>query len=509
MQLASKPVSYLYFFLLIKAIFCFLYISGSYLPLNPDEAQYWLWSRFLDYGYYSKPAGIAWQIAGSCYLFGNTELGVRFFSIILSFFTAIAVYKLAFVITRSDKKAALSAFCFALSPLAIAGSILVNTDGAMVLFLTLAFCYMCQFLETNKGLYLSSLCIAVGCLFKFTILLFWPVVFLITFFYKRAVFLSSFKAAIVSLVGLLPSLLWNLRHKFSTFKHVYTQSVGGSNPSDGNFLEFLGAQSGLVGPAIFLILVANFIWGIREFSKRDLSFKLVFTFVYTCLASYMVISIFTKMQANWVIYIYPIYFSFFLVDLSKKASQYTALSIVSSLLSLGLSLMMLSVPYLQQRQEVSDAIPYKFNPFRHHMGWYELETHLDSVGYNPKEHFLFSHKYQMTSLLSFYSKGQKPAYFFNLGNSRMNQFVFWKQMWEVEQGRDGYFIFVENEPHFSKDLESRKAYWHSQLSPYFQEVDLVKSGPLFEVGGKLAKGFLLYKGLNYNGKIPEVKKTYW
>ncbi|MBC7667769.1 MAG: 4-amino-4-deoxy-L-arabinose transferase, partial [Gemmatimonadaceae bacterium] len=30
------------------------------LELYPDEAQYWLWSRHLDFGYFSKPPMIAW-----------------------------------------------------------------------------------------------------------------------------------------------------------------------------------------------------------------------------------------------------------------------------------------------------------------------------------------------------------------------------------------------------------------------------------------------------------------
>lgn len=32
------------------------------LELYPDEAQYWLWSRTPDFGYYSKPPMVAWAI---------------------------------------------------------------------------------------------------------------------------------------------------------------------------------------------------------------------------------------------------------------------------------------------------------------------------------------------------------------------------------------------------------------------------------------------------------------
>ena len=43
------------------------------LELYPDEAQYWLWSRTLDFGYYSKPPVIAWAIWATTKLGGDAE----------------------------------------------------------------------------------------------------------------------------------------------------------------------------------------------------------------------------------------------------------------------------------------------------------------------------------------------------------------------------------------------------------------------------------------------------
>ena len=42
-----------------------LTLFGTPLELYPDEAQYWLWSRTLAFGYYSKPPLIAWSIWAS------------------------------------------------------------------------------------------------------------------------------------------------------------------------------------------------------------------------------------------------------------------------------------------------------------------------------------------------------------------------------------------------------------------------------------------------------------
>ena len=47
------------------------------LELYPDEAQYWLWSRTLAFGYYSKPPIIAWAIWASTAFGGDAEPWVR------------------------------------------------------------------------------------------------------------------------------------------------------------------------------------------------------------------------------------------------------------------------------------------------------------------------------------------------------------------------------------------------------------------------------------------------
>ena len=47
------------------------------LQLYPDEAQYWYWSLHPAFGYYAKPPVVAWLIALTTGLFGDSELAVR------------------------------------------------------------------------------------------------------------------------------------------------------------------------------------------------------------------------------------------------------------------------------------------------------------------------------------------------------------------------------------------------------------------------------------------------
>ena len=52
---------------------------AALIPLFPDEAYYWEWSRRLAAGYFDHPPAIPLLIRGGTALFGATAIGVRLF----------------------------------------------------------------------------------------------------------------------------------------------------------------------------------------------------------------------------------------------------------------------------------------------------------------------------------------------------------------------------------------------------------------------------------------------
>ncbi|MET0336553.1 MAG: glycosyltransferase family 39 protein, partial [Caulobacter sp.] len=64
----------------------------SPLELYPDEAQYWLWSRTLSFGYFSKPPMIAWVIWGTTAIGGDAEPWVRIAAPLLHAGTALCLF---------------------------------------------------------------------------------------------------------------------------------------------------------------------------------------------------------------------------------------------------------------------------------------------------------------------------------------------------------------------------------------------------------------------------------
>ena len=52
-------------------------IAAAVVPVSPDEAYYWVWSRALSPGYYDHPPMVAFWIRAGTLLLGDTPLGIR------------------------------------------------------------------------------------------------------------------------------------------------------------------------------------------------------------------------------------------------------------------------------------------------------------------------------------------------------------------------------------------------------------------------------------------------
>jgi len=504
----TKPyLGTLLFILIIKALFITWTILNSQIGLSPDEAQYWTWSQNIDWGYYSKPPGIAWIIWFGTAIFDNTVLGVRTMSVLIGFFIPLLIFTLARKCKQSEQVAFWAAIIFAFSPLGFMSSILAITDVGMVFFWICALIVIAEALERefSPNYLLIGLCIAGGALFKWPTYLLWGVIILAMPLFPKLKSKRIFIGIIISLLGILPSFTWNMNNDWATFRHV-TASVGGSPLQktrgifSGNPLDFIGSQAALVSPILFILLLLALYSLYRH--KKEVSRSLLFcAFITITLISLMfVLSFFKKVQGNWVDYAYPTAFiviAWYACDEIKWKQRLLAYGLA---LSIVLCIFSFSIPYIQSHNITPNIqVPYKINPYRHNIGWNNLKKVLKLIDYNAKEEFLFSSKYQTSSILSFYGPKQKRAYFFNLFGVRNNQFSFWPGMTEEQVGKDGIYVSTDNAPHLEK-LRLEVPYIIMKLSPYFDRVDYLGYHPIFECYGEPCKAALLFRCVSYNGK---------
>ncbi len=531
--------------LLVKALLLILLVASGYIPLAPDEAQYWSWSQKLDFGYYSKPPLIALQIWLTTHLLGNSELGVRLGAILIGTLIPLAIFKLAKSSGASEGSSTTAALLAACSPFGLYLSLAATTDAGALLFFTLALAHLLEVGIGNKSLNFSYLgiLVALSALFKWTAYLLWPTALLLLLFLPALRTARLLYSLLISLLALLPSLYWNVGHDFATFRHVGEAVV--EKRSGGNFFDFFAAQAALVTPIFFFYFLK------ASFEKKNLSQKALLIMA-SGLYIYMGLALFKKMQPNWALFFLPAVIV--LAADRLRSARWKAIGLLLPIVGLLVTFL---IP-LSQQKGWSPGVPYKANAFRQSMGASRLSGLLEHLGYNPASDFLFADSYQTTSLLAFYGSrphrnllwepksmilpvgersrkltyladigdpalrdadGQKgdlwpqmklgralqDAYFFNLSGRRRNQFSYGPQLSEDNRGR-GIFCLIEN---CSMDSESGyREHNQSKLEGYFDKVEYLGAYSLFEVSGEPVKLAFFFACSGYNGKLPEKSSDY-
>lgn len=477
-----------------KATFIAFFIAFGNFGLGPDEAQYWTWSKDLALGYYSKPPGIAWQIALSTFLFGDTEFGVRASSLILGSFIPIATFTLAKSCLLKPKTCFLASMAFAFSPLGILANVLAITDVGMVLFWTLAAQQACKALSEKALLpyYRIGFFILLGALFKWPTFLFW--IFLIPLFivrpklYNKHFFLGIF----LSLLALIPTIFWNMHNDWSTFKHVFSTihnpSSSSADPAffKGNFWEFIGMQALLIFPAAFILLCLILKAWYRD--KNDIELSLVFcgASAFTIIVIYAFVAFFKKIQGNWCDFVYPQLFVIIAWGCCEKRPHLKK-AFTASITAAAMMII---------------ALPFFSHNFKHNVGWQNLTKELKNLGYNSSEHFLLSDKYQTSSILSFYGPEKKRAYFLNIHGIRNNQFSFWPGIESEAPEKTGFFVYIENAPNNFNNAKISSEY-QKLLQDYFLNIEFLGQFSL-----QKNKSALIFKCSRYNGKASN-KSELW
>ena len=290
------------------------YVENSPLNLAPDEAQYWDWSRHLDWSYYSKPPMVAWLIALSTHYLGNVEVGVRFFSIIgVSILSLLAFFIVRTVKSETESKelatkAGLFAFFLVnITPMFAVGGLIMSPDVPTLIFWVSALYMLTKidFLDYNKDQWgqfiLIGVLIGLAGLSKYTAGLFYPLLGLYLIFSKeRLPWLLKpqiYVAGLISLIMLAPVFYWNHINDWISFKHVMGQASGGNDFAPLKYLgNFLGGQLGVVGPIVFIFML--WAW-FKTYTKKTTKQAIIWWFSAPIFIFFIIKAFDAKVQANW------------------------------------------------------------------------------------------------------------------------------------------------------------------------------------------------------------------
>jgi len=359
----------------------------NFVELSYDEAYYWVYSQFLDFGYYDHPPMVAISIFLGTKIFGTTEFGVRLFSLIYFIGTITYLFKII------RPKSVESMIVLGAMPLVFLNSLVAIPDAPLMFFSAMFFYQLKRYIEneTFKNSIFLALSIVLMFYSKYHGLL---IVLLSVLAYPKFVKKWSFWMIVSIVIALyLPHVYWQYKHDFISLEFHLFKRVE-KHFDIANIFNYVGSQIILMGTGLVFIH-----WKAYRKIESDPFRKIMKYNSYYFLLFLFFMSFRNQIEANWtiscslafIIYIYPFY-----EKNEKKVLKYASINffIMSSLIMF----------LLMVTQFKSDE---KYGRLNEILGWKEGIT--DSIKDKCSGYKIVGDNYQITSKFSFYTKKIIPA----------------------------------------------------------------------------------------------------
>jgi 4-amino-4-deoxy-L-arabinose transferase-like glycosyltransferase len=425
----------------ILAVTLFRLWYSTHLELVGDEAYYWLWSRHLDLCYLDKGPVIAWIITAGTGLFGQTVFGVRFFAVILSTLTGVAIYFLARRLFN-DRVALWALILAAVTPLFAVGAILMTIDTPYIFFWTLAALSFWHAKDSDHWWtwILTGVLVGLGLLSKYT-----GAVELISFAAfcafdppsRRHFFKGGFWVMLlVTAIFLAVPVYWNRVHGWPTTRFLFHRGGLDAPPhiDPVNALIFLSGQAGVISPFIFLGLILVVCWpGLAKLeSKAEVTYLLALFL--PLFLFYFFISFQQPSQANWAA---AAYIGGFILLAAKWSwlAQKKAWARWLGVAGIGVGLIIV----LGLHETSWLYLPRGKDPLDRARGSRDLAAQVTELQTKTGANFVIANKYMTAALLSFYLPGQ-PDTFMPVSSAPYNQLILWPSYRQMHPADDAIFI---------------------------------------------------------------------
>ncbi|MEM8960726.1 MAG: glycosyltransferase family 39 protein [Acidobacteriota bacterium] len=479
------------------------WLAVARFDLAADEAQYWDWSRHLDWAYYSKPPLIGWLNAVGRWLFGVETAVVRGGAWVLAVISTVASGLCAHALFRDRRITLLTMLILTIMPLSAVGSMLMTTDIPLIACWALWMWLVAKALFSGppptaesipdagrrRAWLWSGVVLGIGLLGKYAMA--YHVLTLVLFFAVAAEhrrwlrFWQPWASVVIGFVLFSPVLWWNASQGWVGARHVAEQAgaTKGFQLTLRWLGEFIGAQIGLVSPVLFVVMMmamVRLIGDLRRGRSRDLRPQIFLVATMTPIVLIVAKSLQDKVQANWAATGWlggGLLAAWYLVKRWDEATDTRARGRVRCLgvWALGTAVVLSMLAFnLQVVQQIFDLPPGR-DPAKKVIGWRTLgqETSRRLLRMpNPDETFIFTPRYQLASALAFYTEGQPRTININLGR-RMNQYDLWEGV-EGKTGWDAIYVVETSRDELPTWLADDFAH---HLPP--ETVDLVHAGTVY------------------------------
>lgn len=478
---------------LIAALTLLHLLLAAVLPLLPQEAYYWTWSRHLDSGYFDHPPLVAWGIAATTALFGSTVFGIKLAAVLWSLGWNLLWARLVLDLYGDRRLAVGSLLALNLSLLYAAYGLGPTPDGPLLFgwLGTLWAVWRAGQTRQRRWWLWAGLFAGLALLGKYSAVLLAPVVLLaLAGVPTWRHWLRSpwpYGAALLALALFSPVLLWNAEHGWASFAFQGSRRVGQMHSFKPQFLLLLLAtQALLLTPWLFGLSLQALGRGLRELLARraDAATVLLLCSALVPLLVFGAASLRSHVKINWLL---PAWWSLVVLGLQPLLRQQPwprrrlawGLGSTAAMFVLAAALALVhDLPMLHGMNSWS--------------GWAEAAQHVDRLQRADRaagvRSFVFAPTYKSSALLRYHLPGQPRTYAQDIYGAPALQFDHFP-LDENLKGATGYLV-LSDQAQSQLDLQ--------RVAPHFATLQKVDDLQV-EAFGRVTRRITIYRGTLYKG----------
>ena len=417
-------------------------IQCAYTELQDDEAYYWVYSKYLAWGYFDHPPMIAVLIKAGYAIFPN-GLGVRLFPLLMNISTLFLIERL----TEKKNPFLFYAIALSIAVIQIVGFLAIP-DIPLLFFTALFFLWYKKFLNQPSigNALLLGLVMALLMYSKYHGILI--ILFTILSNFSLIKMRQAWLAAGFALLLFLPHIWWQYQHDWISIRyHLFESNTTAYKIS--YTLDYIWPQVLLVGPlAGLLLLPAAFLYKPKTATERAMRFTMIGIFIFFFISSFK-----GKVEANWTL---PTF-----VCLMVLAHQWLVEHVRFQQWIKILAVLTTIIVMIGRVGMIEDILPIKAVKSRYHVWKDWPKVMKQKIEGTP---VVFNSSYQRASKFWFYS-GQM-TYSLNLYKERENNYNYWP----VEDsllGKPVYVLDKYNLWRFTDSIKTPMGFIGYRFEPYF------------------------------------------
>ncbi len=298
---------------LIVALTAFRLVVAATVPLAPDEAYYWVWSRGLAASYLDHPPMVALWIRAGTLLAGQTPLGVRLLGPLSAAVASWFVFDAARRLFPGRPAGAAAVSLLNGTLLLGVGSVIMTPDTPLLFFWSATLWAMVRLIDSGAGVWWLAAGGFGGLALdsKYTALFLWVGIALwVLVVPAERPWLRRWQPWAAVVLGALlfaPVVAWNAAHGWAGFARQGGR-VGDWQPMRalGFLAELIGGQLGLATPWIWILCMLGLIVAVRRtWAHREPRWSLLAALSVPPVLVFMQHAIGDRVQGNWPAIIYP------------------------------------------------------------------------------------------------------------------------------------------------------------------------------------------------------------